>query len=247
MIYPRFEIGNGLDINDRVYKYMTLNQFLYLIENNMTYFTRIECWDDSWEAPRRNIPVLNENGKIEYPIYSSSSDLFGQCWTLKEESDAMWRIYSPNKDEIKIATSVKKFELITGIDHYAVNKVYYYSDLRDGLQYGENMEGLSNLLKDGLIKRVAFNHEEEVRLLTLNDERILGKRIKDGNHIQLGINVIEFIEDIVIDPRADDYYIDTIRKYCRRVGLKITPKKSELYSDNIYEKERIAYRYVPIE
>ncbi|HBJ2608377.1 hypothetical protein FDA77_07020 [Clostridium botulinum] len=218
----RFEIGNLLNANDKVYKYMTINKFLHLVENNRTYFTIVESWDDSWEAPSRIIPAQLKDAKIEFLGYSICSDLFGQCWTLKEDSDAIWRIYSLNKDSIKIGTSIKKLELITGINHYVINKIHYYESLKDILQYLEmDVKGLSYLFADGLIKRNAFKHEQKVRVLILNDEKMVGKGMKDSNYMEFGINAIEFIEEIVIEPRAQDYHFQTIKNYCKRVGFDI--------------------------
>lgn len=246
MDIPKLIIGEGLNLEDKVYRYINIKQFLYFIENNKTYLTRISSWEDTWEAPTRKIPTQHDNGKIEFPLYCASMDLFGQCWTLNKESDAMWRIYSTSKDGIKIGTSIKKFELIEGLEHSGFNKVLYYRDLKEGLDISKSISGFSHMFADGLIKRDAFQHEKEVRLITRNDERMIGKRISKGNYMEFKLYYKDFLEEIVIDPRAEDYYVDTIRNYCKRAELKIIPQKSDLYNDNIFEKTNLVQVWKPV-
>lgn len=49
------------------------------------------------------------------------SDFYGQCWTLKSTSDAMWRIYSPKKDAVRVRTTIRKLaeSLSCGLDLWA--------------------------------------------------------------------------------------------------------------------------------
>lgn len=237
--FDKLEIGEGLKKEDKIYRYISLIQFMSLVENNTIYLTRLTVWDDTWEVPSINLPTMKDNGGIQYPLYSGGSDLFGQCWTLKKESDAMWRIYSPTKDGIKISTSIEKLELIQGLNHSAINKVYYYNDLIYGLKATQKFSGLSHLFSDGLIKRDAFEHEEEVRLITRNDKRLIGDKVSEGNYIDFKVNPFELIEEIVIDPRCSDNYLSTITKYCQRAGFKIKPIKSDLYCKDIYDKTKL--------
>lgn len=45
-------------------------------------------------------------GEIGYAGFRDQ--YFGQCWTLKSASDAMWRIYSHDKQGIRIRTTIRK-------------------------------------------------------------------------------------------------------------------------------------------
>ena len=206
MKYEKFEIGEGLSNDDKIYRYINLNQLMHMVEMNATYLTRLISWEDTWEVPNSKLPTLNNEGKLEYPLYSSSSDLFGQCWSLKEESDAMWRIYSPLKEGIKIGTSIGKLKMIKGLEYSYINKVYYYRDLSDGLKEIRN----KHPFQEGLIKRDAFEHEKEVRLITLNNKKIIGDKDNKSNYIEFSVDVKVLIEEIVVDPRCKDYYFSII-------------------------------------
>lgn len=247
MSIERFLVGKNLEHNTKIYRYMSLKQFMHFIENDKTYFTRISSGDDTWEAPTIKLPTQFENGQVEMPQYSAGMDLFAQCWTSKEESDAMWRIYSTSKDGIRIGTTVKKFELLQGTNHYVIERIFYYKELMEGLEYCQKPSSIMKIIRDGLIKRDAFSHEEEVRIITLNQPRFLDNILDDKeNYLELDLNAKDFIEEITVDPRAEEYYVETIKSYCRRVGLEVIPKKSDLYKDNIYETTNIVQRFISV-
>ena len=50
-------------------------------------------------------------------------NLYGQCWTKTRESDAMWRIYSPNKNGVRIMTTPRKL-LTALLIHANINAQY---------------------------------------------------------------------------------------------------------------------------
>ncbi|WP_315076253.1 hypothetical protein [uncultured Clostridium sp.] len=247
MIPDRFTIGQNLDPEMKVYRYMSLKQFMHFIENNKTYLTRISSWDDTWEAPTIKLPTQLDDSKISKAGYSSGIDLFAQCWTSKKESDAMWRIYSTSKDGIKIGTTIKKFELLEGPKHYAVDKIFYYKKLIDGLNYCNERGSVNPIFREGLIKRDEFEHEQEVRLITLNAPNMLEKEVKYGeNHLELNLNAKDFIEEIVVDPRAEEYYVKTIKTYCKRAGIEVIPKKSDLYREDIFEQTQLVRKWITV-
>lgn len=246
MIPKKFIIGQKLDPEMKVYRYMSLKQFMHFIENNKTYLTRISSWDDTWEAPIMKLPTQHDNGRLSKPAYSSGMDLFAQCWTSKKESDAMWRIYSASKDGIKIGTTVKKFELLEGLGYYAVDEIFYYKNLMEGLDYCNEGSSIMRTFREGLIKRDEFIHEQEIRLITINSPNTLGKVLKaEENYLELNLDAKDFIEEIIIDPRAEKYYVETIKKYCERVGIEVVPEKSNLYND-VFEETKLVGKWIPV-
>ncbi|NMM65642.1 DUF2971 domain-containing protein [Clostridium sp. P21] len=208
--------------NTKLYRYMSLGKFMCMVEKKETYLTNIKSWEDKWELP---INEIEDKNLLE-------SDLYGQCWSLEGISDALWRIYSSNKEGILIKTSPEKFNLISDIRFGILSPVIYYNNLRKVLFELKNIGGSKRLFVKGLLKRSAFKHENEVRLIVINDEKCLGKKYKNCTHINLKIDPFKFIEGIIIDPRASDWYVEAIKAYCLRVGFNIIPVKSDLYSPN---------------
>ena len=56
-----------------------------------------------------------------------------------------------------------------------------------------------------------------------------------------------FIEGVTIDPRAGEWYVDTITKYCERNDLGIKPVRSSLYESDPQSKLGLVKRYVKVD
>ena len=116
------------------------------------------------------------------PLKNLAEDWYGQCWSLNEETDAMWRIYSPDPKKpsgIKVKTTIGK--LFNNLKRtcspapylqFFVGRVIYESQTRiadrmKNLTFRKLSESRqSNWFADLLcLKREAFQHENEVRLL----------------------------------------------------------------------------------
>jgi len=190
------------------------------------------------EAPLGKLPV-NMNGELGPAFWSITDDMFGQCWSLNGNSEAMRRIYSPYKEKILLQTSVKKFELIKNqIKYGMLAPVTYYKNLLRELKHIETLSFPINSYKYGFLKRNAFEHEKEVRIITLIDNKY---RSENCNYIEIELDPLKFIDGIIIDPRASNQHVDLIKKYCKRAGFTIIPEKLDLYSD-IYEKTGIFFK-----
>ena len=233
------DIGNKLDEKMLVYRYYPLESFINLIEFGKLSFTKITEWEDPWEnvLSRSKTEI---NGKLEIPLYRASEHIYGQCWTRKKESDAMWRIYSKNKTGVKISTSVSKFNLAEGVNRIGVENVMYFSDANHLVELA-NAE--KSRFMEAKFKRDAFSHEEEVRFLIhpdfLNDK---SNEIAESR-INLIIDINRFIESISIDPRADDWVVKMIKSYCSKNIPSCPVDKSSLYT--IQNEGEFITRYVP--
>lgn len=235
-----FKILSGLNSNDKIYRYMSLSSFLYLLEFKSLVFTKIIEWDDSWELPSSKLPVINVSGKEIEEEQSISDELFAQSWTLNNYSDAMWRIYSEKMEGIMIGTSVNKFNNISNLYIGFIGKVLYYKHLVDGVKEITDKNELPYDLGDAFLKRDAFKHEEEVRIITANRDNFIENPIDNNlSNLKFEIDLNDFIEDIILDPRTTNHNCEAIKKYCLRSGINIIPKKSDLYEYNIRKKTNL--------
>ena len=66
-------------------------------------------YGDTWEAPNDQIPVIMDDGSERYAESLIASCTVGQCWTYEKDSDAMWRIYSPDRQGVMIETYIDDF------------------------------------------------------------------------------------------------------------------------------------------
>lgn len=212
-------IDKSLNPKTKLYRYIKLSCFLELMETHSMYLTNLNSWDDLWELPAKN--KMPEEFKDMY---------YGQCWSLQGISDALWKIYAKDKEGILIQSSIEKFYNLQGIKLGKLSPVMYYEDLDLALSKSNSMEGIDKIFYHGLLKRKAFEHEKEVRLITLNTETCIDNNCKKHDSTLLvKVDTFDFIEDIFIDPRASNWFVDTIKIYCKRLNLHITPKKSDLF------------------
>lgn len=70
-------------------------------------FSRVNEWQDVYEnyLLKQNLVVKNVGSVSTQDVMDRC---YGQSWTLLEESDAMWRIYSDDMNSVKVTTTAEK-------------------------------------------------------------------------------------------------------------------------------------------
>lgn len=120
-----------------VYRVFRLGRFLELLKQRENTLVRAALWEDPWEECWSGL-VRKRLGA------SLPADVFGQCWTTSKESDAMWRVYAPLRDGVKIRTTVAVLrESISDANmryRAGVWKVRYWSD-RKLIKWGTGVLG----------------------------------------------------------------------------------------------------------
>ena len=203
-----------------IYKIMEFEYVYSMLKNKELKVGKIKNWEDPFEnfLLKQNFWYKTENGEQqEYDIHEISELIYGQSWSLTEESDAMWRIYSPNKTSVRIKTTIKKLFDSIYIDDDCVHTTFIgvveYSSQDKFQEYLDKLEkdGISiwtlgsvhNMVNPLFNKRDTFEHEQEVRILC-----IASQEDKDwclaNDFIQYPIEVNSVIEEICFDPRISD-------------------------------------------
>ena len=98
--------------DDHIYRIISYDRFLEMFDSCKNTLVKPKLWEDTFE----NITLKS---KLRYPcgseiVLDTHERLYGQCWTTSKASDAMWRIYSPDKRSVRIRTTINK--LLTSID-----------------------------------------------------------------------------------------------------------------------------------
>ncbi len=181
-----------------------------------------------WADPFENFfleatEVMDHQTGPPIPLKNLAADWYGQCWSIRADSDAMWRIYSadPNKvgaDRCKVGVQVKTtvrklFDNLKGASSTApclqffIGSVAYKTEVEItammktltflDVSIGGQGDKFADLL---CIKREAFKHEEEVRLLfqDIDPRRGVDKCFK----YKLDANTV--FEEVMLDPRLKD-------------------------------------------
>ena len=201
--YYRKKKMNGLNGQDYVYKYIPLKYLILLVENKELRIDKVSKWEDPYENFFLKSNFYKYASFYKKNIQVHTDDIinrtYGQSWTMREESDAMWRIYSNKGDIENIAIRVKikidnLFNIVYTSDECmattSIGPVNYKTD--DEITHW--MQGLNNIDSEFpnfaeqslFIKRIPFAHEEEVRIIISKDtqtpaEEFLSYDIPDLN------------------------------------------------------------------
>ena len=207
--------------NRSVYRVISIECLYELFETKENVVVSPRKWGD---------PEIN----FKYRGREVSRGWFGQCWTHNSASDAIWSIYSKDWTGVRIRSTPYKLvklaevSLGSGWDVF-VGKVLYPS--RERLKQcaksalGE-LNGSVNIAKTLLIKRGAFRHEAEVRLLMFRK----GLIAPDGVE-RYKVDVAEMIDQIRLDPRLPTCCANRLKKeICERTEFKGKIDHSQLYS-----------------
>ncbi|MES9858701.1 MAG: DUF2971 domain-containing protein [Sedimenticola sp.] len=149
----------------------------------------------------------------------------------------MWRIYSPNCDGIRIRTTTNK--LLESLYFGGSNKPSWscvignvrYLPEKKLRNFANSIYINGGLTKESifqslLVKRLAFKHENEVRLLYFD----LKEKVK-GDLFPYTIDPHSLISQIMIDPRLTYKEYERLRKeIVQRTGYSGLIKRSLLYA-----------------
>ena len=217
-----------------LYRIIPFDSLLKMLNEKTNTLIPIKYWDDVYENFILKEDCVRNGNSIS--IKRASDCFYGQCWTRKESSDAMWRIYSSDRKSVRIKTRIGKLNNVIpqdeNEDYYVLGRVNYYpqskieGDLKTiGPITEDQFCGL--ILQSLFVKRNSFSHESEYRLVYLERNPRNLPIVKE-----IPIEPLDFIETINFDPRADDSYVERCTKVLTEAFKfpKSRIRKSELYS-----------------
>ena len=157
----------------RIYRIFPQDRFFRIFEEKKNALLRPNKWQDPFENVFLQSRVKFPNGETESFVFHH--DVYGQCWTLERSSDAMWQIYSTNRDAIRVRTTVGKLISSLRAVHGNMADVrcfigrVKYQSVKELEEFGKNMfvwhSGTEAIAHSLLVKRNAYKHENEVRLI----------------------------------------------------------------------------------
>lgn len=226
-------LTKGVTEETPIYRTFSVERLFQLFEDKTNVVVRPSLWDDTFE--NLALQSVFQDGN-EIGDFGFKDDIYGQCWTLHTASDAIWRIYSQGSDGIRIRSTVGKlFNSLakskelgkSGETH--VGKVKYHSDV--GLNKfaashfkteGMNTSAIAGTL---LVKRRAFSHEKEVRIIYQSD----------APHVEgvliYTIDPHTLVDQIMLHPQLDKKVADRLKKrIAQYLNYKGQVKQSLLYA-----------------
>jgi hypothetical protein len=228
--------SNILDIP--IFRTFSYLRAVELFKNKANTLVHPSLWDDPYEN------AFLRNGATDGTDFIDLADVhrdwYGQCWTTDGESDALWRIYSPDKQGVRLSTTIRKLFLstvvtlnrATDINKYFLGKVSYYEKSKilsmmsniTFLDISRGGQGRS-IAETFLIKRNAFRHEQEVRLLFNDFDRDRGR----NKIVQFPLDPNKTFDDVLLDPRLPIALFNPLKAGLKNAGCTISIKQSDLY------------------
>ena len=211
---------------------MPIHRTLEALEKKELVLVKPKKWDDPFENALLSAPVVTSQG--EKGEFAARESVYGQCWTQHKETDAMWRIYSPDKNGAKVRTTPRKLleALKAHNQKYSelqcfVGQVTYLkqSELSQKLRslnlFDSNGSGIAESL---LYKRKEFSHEKEIRIIYSGLDN---KCISDFYAFR--IDPYDLFEEIIFDPRMDSELVCAYKLAIKNKGYSSHIKQSTLY------------------
>jgi len=216
--------------NHPVCRIIGVSRLCQMFAEKANYLVKPFKWDDPFENFIARLKGRLPNGEVVE--FAQRYDFYGQCWTRTGGTDAMWRIYSSDKRSVRIKVRISR--LYEQLAVYAkgpafIGRVRYLSErgLQDWarrVMRSTKAPTIELLAKSFLIKRHAFSHENEVRLL------YCGTDTDHGNLYRHPFDCHGLIEEVQLDPRLTSDEATRLAADIReRTGYRGRIVPSELY------------------
>lgn len=222
--------------NLKIYRVLEVTRLFDIFETKSLGLVAPKYWEDPYERTLSNSFGIDSQKNIWWSLGGYTKNIYGLCWTLNDENDSTWRIYSSNKDRVKIRTTINKlYKSVSEIDDKLfesyIGKVKYIKEntIRKNTKMAirkqiETFRNVNFIKEFYLKKRDSFKHENEVRLLVkippttenecyhhrldfIDEKTILNIPIKNPN---------DFIEEIVFDPRMPDNIVNAFISHLKK-------------------------------
>ena len=210
-----------------LWRYMDFTKFVSLLERRALFFCRPDRLGDPFEGSISPVtPPAIPRGLKAGPL-AKKFDLRQvvrlarvNCWHMgKFESEAMWRLYTREREGIAIKVVFCHFKDAFVGDQEVHAAIVQYRD------YWTADIPFHNALLPLIHKRVSFEHEREVRALFLRDA-------PEDEPSETGcycpVDLAKLVGEIVVAPFAEDWFLDLVRSLAERYGLGDRVRSSTL-------------------
>jgi hypothetical protein len=221
-----------------IFKYLSAEAFLYLVQFGRIIFSRITNWPDAYEGSR--FEFLKRIKKDDEFSQYSKCNFYGSCWTLQVEdsrlyndnkvhraaghellrdgSPLMWEAYCKGGG-VRIRTTIEKLNAVlaatTSKCRLMRGEVFY--EPASNWEITIKTKGLSSLL---FMKKPSFRLESEYRYIFLQDKTPKESTIS----VPVG-DIANFLDEILISPAVSSQ--KWVAKTLYNMGVNILPQVGE--------------------
>ncbi|MBZ6380089.1 hypothetical protein B5C34_14560 [Pacificimonas flava] len=197
-----------IDLDEHIYRIMPQNYVFNLFARRENVLSPIHKWKDKFENFQLKLGGVLDSKAFTYGF---ANHFVGQCWSREAYSEAMWGIYAadPEKRFVRIRSTPRRLlrELINAHPEAAQDRCFLgvveykrEAALKAWLHRSSELEvSPSAFAKSLLLKRHAFRHEREVRLLYFREPQ--DQNNDSLHHYQVDPHAM--ITQIMADPNRD--------------------------------------------
>lgn len=226
--------------NVEILRYMDLSKFMDLLENERLFFCNANYFEDKYEGvmPKGGYAKVSDKNMART---QELSDKQAECfpayinsWNYaKEESYALWRIYTDPKAGIAIKTTVGNLKKSLNNEDIKIYNVQYIKSFDDTSKnyeppfyYRQKQQGNSLYRRVREIYKLnSYKYEDEIRAVYIDPIKELG--------IYFDVDLNSLINKIYISPFAPKWFVELVKSIIKKYNI----------SDKIVSNSEILLRY----
>lgn len=223
------------ELDQHIYRIMPQDFVIALFAERKNVLSQVHNWKDKFENFQLKLGGILNGERFEFGF---KDDFVGQCWTTDSLSEAMWGIYAndPAARYLRIRSTPRK--LLSGLqaahpamprDTCFIGKVEYKreNELKAYAENGGQLDLGARRFADALLlKRHAFRHESEVRLLYFGD----AATFDDKGLYRYEVDPHAMITQIMADPNRDRAnWLTDKAAIAKATGFAGEIKRSKIY------------------
>ena len=223
------------ELDKHVYRIMRQEHVIELFTGRKNVLVQTHKWKDKFENFQLSLGGTINGERFPYGFKDA---VVAQCWTSAGLSEAMWGIYASDCDKrfLRIRSTPRKLlRALTSAhpqmlqDTCFIGKVQYQSEARIKryAQTGGLFEPRAvTFAQSLLLKRLAFKHECEVRLLYLGNQENYGTT----GLYPYDVDPHNMVTQIMADPQRNSVDWNAEKKALKKVtGFRGAIKRSKIY------------------
>jgi hypothetical protein len=214
----------------RLYRFVSINDALELFESQLLPLKNPSKWKDPYESFYLSKEYQIKDKLMELPI---KDKIFASCFS-SESNEASWKIYTPNNDGVRITFNTEK--LLHQLKSQNKDVEFYigkvdYQTTRDYFSLKNETSGIQKEIVNKKIgkhqinlllkKRVAFEYENEIRIIVIS---------KKNNKIDLPLDLTKCGIEINLHPLIGKLHAKVLKEYFN-TKYEIRTTHSALYKE----------------
>lgn len=234
---------SGIDMDCVLWRYMTAERFVDLVERSSLYFAATTQFEDPFEGA---VAVMPPDFPVDprYEDMDPIEDAFRQlkrltkvnCWhRAGYESDAMWKLYAGKSKGVAVCSTPERMQ--AAIQPFRLRPDYGIEDLWGGaVRYKDLLNERLNtsMLNRFFYKHQAFSWEQEFRLaISLRTAEEFAVNVPDSG-IDVSVDTSALVERIMLGPALSEAEREQIVQCAERAGLEDRLVKSSLLGSPRY-------------